>query len=72
MTRDEEGQDLPDLGEVHASALAGIRSLLASEVDEGSLDLNGRLEITDAAGNPVRTVPFAEAVQVNPPGPEAG
>jgi len=70
LTPDEEGQDLPGLREAHACALTGIRSLLAGEVDEGGLDLNGRLEITDATGNPVRTVLFAEAVEVRPPGPE--
>ncbi len=70
LTPDEEGQDLPGPREAHAAALAGIRSLLAGEVDEGSLDLDGRLEITDALGEPVRTVPFAEADAVTPPGRE--
>lgn len=68
LTRDEEGQELSGPGEAHEAALAGIRSLLADEIEGGEIDLDGRIEITDGAGDSMRTVAFGEAVSVNPAG----
>ncbi|MEG3148392.1 hypothetical protein U1769_00745 [Sphingomonas sp. ZT3P38] len=67
LTPDEEGQDFAGPAEAHAAALANIRSILASEVDSGALDLNGRLEILDEAGVQILVVAFSEAVDVLPP-----
>jgi len=68
FTRDEEGQELSGPAEAHETALAGIRSLLADELEGGGIDLDGRIEITDSAGGAIRTVSFGQAVAVNPPG----
>ena len=67
LTPDEEGQEFSGPAEAHAAALADIRSILASEVDSGELDLNGRLEILDDAGVQILVVAFSEAVDVLPP-----
>lgn len=68
LTRDEEGQELSGPAEAHEAALAGIRSLLVDELEGGEIDLDGRIEITDAAGVASQTVSFGEAVEVRPPG----
>ena len=70
VTPDEEGQELDGLGEAHSAALAGIRSILAGEVEEGAMDLDGRLEITEGDVERVLIVSFREAVSVHAPGPE--
>lgn len=64
FAEDEEGQELADLDQARAKAVEGIRSMLASEVLKGSIDLCGRIEIADDAGNPLAVVPFREAVAV--------
>jgi hypothetical protein len=69
VTPDEEGQEHDGLREAHSAALADIRSLLAGEVEEGAMDLDGRLEITDDKAQPVLVVSFREAVSVHAPGP---
>jgi hypothetical protein len=61
---DEEGQDFADLAAARAEAIRGIRSLLASELGEGRVDLGGRIEIADAAGGVLQTVAFAEAIEI--------
>jgi len=70
ITPDEEGQEFDGPGEAYSAALTNIRSLLAGEVEEGGMDLDGRLEITDGNVEPVLIVSFREAVLVRAPGPE--
>ena len=67
-TPDEEGQDLPGPAEAYAAALADIRSILASEIDDGLMNLDGRIEVVDCDGAVILTVPFTDAVDVQPPG----
>lgn len=67
VSLDEEGLDLPDLDAARASAIDGIRSVASQDVLGGSLDLEGRIEIADAAGAILGIVPFSEAVEVHPP-----
>jgi hypothetical protein len=64
-TPDEEGQDLADLREARAIALAGIRSLLGEELAAGSLDLDGRIDIADDAGKLLLSLLFADAVDIH-------
>jgi hypothetical protein len=64
VTEDEEGRELPDLDAARAEGVSGIRSILADDVIHGHVDLGGRLEVTDADGRVLLTVPFAEAVQL--------
>jgi hypothetical protein len=61
---DDEGQDYADLDGARDAAIAGIRSLLGSELALGSIDLRGTDEIEDAQGRRVLSVPFAEALRI--------
>jgi hypothetical protein len=75
--RDDEGQDLPNAEAAKVRAMESIRSIVSEEVKEGLADLRGRLEVTDAGGTTLLTMPFAEAIEVRtgPPlgeGVEAG
>jgi hypothetical protein len=70
FTEDEEGQQLADLDAARAEGLKGVRSILAEDVSRGHLDLAGRLEVVDGLGALVLTIPFSEAVAVEPPVPK--
>jgi hypothetical protein len=64
---DQEGLDLADptdLAAAQAKALAGIRGLLGHEAMNGEIDLRGRVDIADAAGNILATVQFKDAVTI--------
>ena len=65
---DGEGRDLASLDVAQAAAIKDIRSILGEEVRQGSVDLTGRIEIVDAAGARLLTVPFADAVELRLPG----
>ena len=64
LTPDDEGQDLGDSSEARNVALKGIRSMLIGELSEGTLDLTGHIDVTDARHVSVMIVPFAEAVTI--------
>jgi hypothetical protein len=61
---DDEGQDLADLAAARASAVAGIRSILSDEILRGALPLDERIDIEDAAGHRLASIPFIEAVEL--------
>jgi hypothetical protein len=60
----QEGWPLGDKSEAVESATAAARSLIASDVLDGILDLNARIDVEDSDGKPVVTVPFASVVMV--------
>jgi repressor of nif and glnA expression len=62
--RDEEGKELADLGAAHALALESIRDILSEEAKKGIVDLRGRVEIADPAGQVLQVVTFPEAVEL--------
>jgi len=61
---DDEGTDATSLAEAREKAITGIRSLLASEVANGEMNLKGRIDISDPRGTVLLSVPFSEAVAV--------
>jgi len=63
-TPDEEGQELADLDAARTEAIRGIRSLLASEVQDGAMYLRGRIEIADPEGRILETIAFQDAVTI--------
>ena len=65
FTADDEGMDLSSEDDARLHAIEGARSLISAEVLEGTLDLNGQIEVTDGQGA-VMTVRFIEAVRVQP------
>lgn len=66
LSEDTEGQELPDLAAARQQAIDGIRSILGEEVRHGAIDFAGYVEIADADGNILLTVPFREAVDLHP------
>lgn len=58
----DEGWEFDVQSEAIESARAAARSLIASDVLDGILDLSARIEIEDGDGNPIVTVPFATVV----------
>ena len=65
FTADDEGLELSSVGDARAQALRGARSLISADVLEGTLDLSGQIEVTDALNDEVLTVRFSDAVQVH-------
>jgi len=66
-TRDEDGQEFPDLAAARASAERDCVSLAAHSITEhGHLVLHHRIDIEDAAGASVGTVRFSDVVDVQP------
>ena len=61
---DEDGRELPDLAAARSEGLKGVRSLLAEDVTQGRLDLNGRLEIFDSKRKLLVTIRFGETVEI--------
>ena len=57
-----EGWELADDATAHANAISAARSLIASDVLDGILDLSARIDVEDENGTPLFTVPFAAAV----------
>jgi hypothetical protein len=64
FVEDQEGQELPGVEEARQVALASIRSIVSDESKSGSVDLRGRVEVMDEAGECVLVLPFSEAITV--------
>ena len=58
-----EGYEYLDDASAFKNATAAARGLIANDVLDGILDLSGRIDVEDDAGNLLLTVPFASAVQ---------
>jgi hypothetical protein len=61
---DEEGQELPDRDAARAMAIKSARSIMASDVQRGMLDLSSFIEIEDSEHRHIQTVDFADAVNL--------
>ena len=61
---DEEGRELPDVEAARGEAVKAARGIIADEVLQGRIDLNGRIEVLDGEGPPILTLSFAEAVAI--------
>ena len=64
FTRDDEGLELPDVAAARNEAVRSIRSILSSEVLDGQIDFDGRLDIAGEDEEVVASVSFADAVQL--------
>jgi hypothetical protein len=64
-TRDEEGEELPDIAEAARKAIEGVRSILSDEVRSGSLDLRGHADIANPAGEVLQTLRFADSIRLH-------
>lgn len=61
--RDDEGAELADHAAARAYALESVRDIISMEVRRGVIPLSHAIEIADAAGNVVETIPYADAVR---------
>jgi hypothetical protein len=66
QTLDPEGMDLADLDAVKASAMAAARDVMAGDLRMGMLDLRYRIDVEDASGAIVFSLPFQHAVNIIP------
>ncbi len=64
FTTDEEGLELPDVDAARATAVEGLRDIMASELKDGLLKTASFIEIEDETHELLLTVPFSEAVTV--------
>ncbi len=60
----EEGWSLDNRSAALQCATTAARSLIASDVLDGILDLAARIEVEDCDGKAIVTVPFASVVMV--------
>ncbi|MEA3003254.1 MAG: hypothetical protein QOH81_2042 [Sphingomonadales bacterium] len=66
FVRDDEGMELTDDDAARRAAMAGIREMVCEQVKKGRLVLHHRLEVEDAAGAPVMSLAYGDAVAVEP------
>jgi hypothetical protein len=64
LIEDEEGIEVADCNCAIFEAVKGARCLMRGEVVGGTLCLDQSIEIHDAAGQHVTTVPFIEALRI--------
>ena len=64
VTMDDEGVELADAEAARAHALAEARHMAADTVSKGHFTGSHRIDIVDAAREPVGTVRFDEAVEI--------
>lgn len=62
---DDEGFEAAHHEAARTAAIDAAREIMASEVRAGKLCLSCRIEVTDAEGEIVLTVPFKDAVMVS-------
>ena len=63
---DPEGQEFPSAEAAREAAVTMAREIACSEVRQGHLGLNHRIEVTDAHDAPVVTIVFKEAIRLHP------
>ena len=60
---DPEGQELPSLDAVRKVTLASARSIISNDVRGGRVDLTCHVDVEDASGAIVHSLPFEDAVE---------
>lgn len=61
---DPEGSEYYDTGALDRAMLAGARDLIAGDVKNGLIDFRFRIDAEDEDGALVRSLRFAEAVEI--------
>ena len=68
LIEDPEGSEFPDLENAYAEAWASAREILANELRAGKTVHTQQLEICDAAGRMLATVPLRDAFTLSSQG----
>lgn len=66
-TLDEEGREMADLPAVTAAALFDARSIISSDAHLGILDLDQRLDVSNASGAVIHSLQFVDAFELTLP-----
>ena len=61
---DQEGREFARMAAVRKAALKAARSIIGHDVENGMLDLRGRIEVADEHGTVVLRLPFTDAVRL--------
>lgn len=61
---DPDGVELASLEAVKTRALVEARGIIAADADSGIIDLRYRIDVEDAAGQIVFSLPFKHAVSI--------
>lgn len=64
LVPDVEGKDLPGEEAVLHQAIVEARGLMSAEILGGTLCLGCRIDVTDATGDTILSLPFKQAVEV--------
>lgn len=64
FVQDEEGQELSGIEAARVEAIKSARSIMASDVQRGMLDLSSFIEIEDSENQLVHTLCFGDAVDL--------
>lgn len=61
---DQQGQELQDLDAARREAIGSIRSMIGEDAKQGLVDMQGRIEVRNEAGELLEVIRFADAVEV--------
>lgn len=65
VTKDLEGRELPNLDAARACAVAAARDVMSGELAKGTICFSCHIDISDATGTVLETVPFKYAVKID-------
>ncbi|RSV33277.1 hypothetical protein CA234_22745 [Sphingomonas sp. ABOLE] len=65
---DPEGTVCADLDAARRTAIHSVRSILAEDLVQGCIDMNGMVDVLDAGGGLIESIAFAECVILIPEG----
>ena len=61
---DGEGKELPDAVSARAEAVRHARNIMSEDIKDGRLMLKDSIDIVDEQGQPVTTLRFREAIEI--------
>lgn len=61
---DCEGKELPDAAKAREEAVRYARGMMSEDVKDGRLVLKDEIDIVDEKGDPVLTLPFRDAIDI--------
>jgi hypothetical protein len=64
VIEDREGLFLEDADQARREAIRSARDIIAEDVRHGWVRLTGAIEVADENGQPILTVPFRQAVEI--------